>query len=164
MTFQRCAVAYMAAHEAGWKSAAHRRQWPQSLRDHVYPVVGNLPIDQIDLDHVLAVLTPLWTAKPETASRVRSRIELVLDWAKVRGHAWIEREMIEHIVRSGWLDGKLKPRPKAKKPPPTADEIAAAKLAKLADRIRRWETKRRRAETAITKLNRQLRRLERNAA
>lgn len=45
-----------------------------------------MPIDQIDLDAVLAVLTPLWTAKPETASRVRSRIELVLDWAKVRGY------------------------------------------------------------------------------
>jgi integrase len=86
MTFQHCAVAYMAAHEAGWKSAAHRRQWPQSLRDHVYPLLGNTPIDQIGLDDVLAVLTPLWTAKPETASRVRSRIELVLDWAKVRGH------------------------------------------------------------------------------
>jgi integrase len=84
MTFERCAVLYMAAHEKGWKSAVHRRQWTQSLRDHVYPTLGSMPVDLIDLNAVLAVLTPLWTAKPETASRVRSRIELVLDWARVR--------------------------------------------------------------------------------
>jgi Arm DNA-binding domain len=84
MTFKRCATLYMAAHEAGWKSEAHRRQWPQSLRDHVYPVLGDVPVDQIETELIMQVLTPLWPAKPETASRVRSRIELVLDWATVR--------------------------------------------------------------------------------
>jgi hypothetical protein len=77
-------------------------------------------------------------------------------------HAWIEREMIEHVVKSGWLEGKLKRV--AKKPPPTADERTAARLVNLDDRIRRWETKRRRAETALAKLGRQRRRLERSRA
>jgi integrase len=86
MTFERCAIAYMAAHEASWRSAKHHQQWQQSLRTHVYPVIGGTVVDQIDLNKVLAVLTPIWTAKPETASRIRSRIELVLDWAKVRGY------------------------------------------------------------------------------
>lgn len=76
-------------------------------------------------------------------------------------HAWIERQMIEHVVKSGWLDGKLKPRPKMVKPAPTADEIARAKLTGLDARIKRWESKRRRAETALAKLARQRRRLVR---
>jgi hypothetical protein len=81
MTFERCATLYIAAHEAGSKSEAHRRQWPQSLRDHVFPVLGNAPVNQIDTDMVMKVLGPIWAMKTETASRVRSRIELVLDWA-----------------------------------------------------------------------------------
>jgi hypothetical protein len=71
--------------------------------------------------------------------------------------------MIEHVVSNGWLEGKLK-RERKVKPPPTAEERTAAKLANLTDRIKRWEIKRRRAETALTKLNRQRRRIERQAA
>jgi len=69
--------------------------------------------------------------------------------------------MIEHVVKSGWLEGKLKRPERPAKPEPTAEEQAAAKLRHLDDRIRRWDRKRRRAETALTKLNRQRRRLER---
>jgi integrase len=83
-TFERCAMLYMADHEKGWRSAVHARQWRQSLRDHAFPVLGGMPVDQIDTDAVMKVLAPIWAAKPETASRVRSRIELVLDWATVR--------------------------------------------------------------------------------
>ena len=76
-------------------------------------------------------------------------------------HAFIEREMIQHVVNSGWLEGKLKRPARAPKPPPTAEERTTAKLANLAERMKRWESKRRRAETALTKLGRQRRRLER---
>jgi hypothetical protein len=70
-TFEVAALAYMAAHEAGWRNAVHRRQCTQTLTDHAYPVIGKLPVDQIDTSHILAVLQPLWTTKPETAARAR---------------------------------------------------------------------------------------------
>src|SRR5579863_3816040 len=60
-------------------------------------------------------------------------------------HASVEREMIEHVVRSGWLDGKLK---RKERPAPTADDLREAKAAGIAAKIKRWETKRKRAETA----------------
>jgi hypothetical protein len=69
-------------------------------------------------------------------------------------HAFMEREMIEHVVKSGWLEGKLKRVAKPAKPAPTAEERTAARLVNLDERIRRWETKRRRAETALAKLGR----------
>jgi hypothetical protein len=72
--------------------------------------------------------------------------------------------MIQYVVGSGWLEGKLKRAERPAKPAPTVEERAAAKLQNLAVRIKRWESKQRRAETALTKLNRQRRRLERLAA
>jgi integrase len=84
MNFRQCAEAYIAAHRAGWSNAAHADQWPTSLERHAYPIIGGLPVDAIDLPLVLKVLEPIWTEKPETASRVRGRIESVLDWATVR--------------------------------------------------------------------------------
>ncbi|MCP4781007.1 MAG: DUF4102 domain-containing protein [Hyphomicrobium sp.] len=82
MMFEVCAKAYIEAHEAGWKSDKHRRQWRASLGTYVFPIIGAAPVDAIDTTMVLTVLTPIWNSKPETASRVRGRIELVLDWAK----------------------------------------------------------------------------------
>jgi hypothetical protein len=76
-------------------------------------------------------------------------------------HAFVERSMIQYVVESGWLEGKLKRAERPATPAPTVEERAAAKLQNLADRIKRWESKQRRAETALTKLNRQRRRLER---
>jgi integrase len=86
MTFKQCAESYMAAHRSGWSNATHAMQWPQSLETYAYPVFGELPIDAIDLGLVLKVLEPIWAIKPETASRVRGRIESILDWATVREH------------------------------------------------------------------------------
>jgi integrase len=83
-TFKECAAAYIAAHESGWKGSASRKQWQQSLDRYVYPKVGNLPVANIDLTCVLNVLEPIWTIIPETARRIRNRIELVLDWATAR--------------------------------------------------------------------------------
>lgn len=86
MTFRGCAEAYIEAHRAGWRNAKHASQWPQSLADYVYPAFGELPVAVVDTGLVMRVLKPLWTTKPETASRVRGRIESVLDWATSVGY------------------------------------------------------------------------------
>ncbi len=86
MTFKDCAERYIAAHRVGWRSRAHAAQWPSTLGRYVYPIFGSLPVQAIDVGLVLKALEPIWTAKPETASRVRGRIELVLDWATARGY------------------------------------------------------------------------------
>ena len=83
-TFKECAAAYIAAHESGWKGSASRKQWQQSLERYVHPKIGNLPVANIDLACVLSVLEPIWTIIPESARRIRNRIELVLDWATAR--------------------------------------------------------------------------------
>ena len=85
MTFKQCAEAYIAAHSVGWKNEKHRYQWPQSLGAFVYPVFGDLPVQAIDTQLVVNALKAIWTTKPETATRVRGRIERILDWARVSG-------------------------------------------------------------------------------
>ena len=83
-TFSTVAVEYIRAHEAGWRNAKHAQQWTNTLRTYVYPLIGDLPISEVTTDHVLEILEPLWSAKPETATRVRSRLELVIAYAKAR--------------------------------------------------------------------------------
>ena len=83
-TFGEFAELYITSIEAGWKNANHRHQWRQSLRDHAV-TLWPLPIDEIGTEQVLAVLQPIWLVKSETASRVRGRIERILDAAKARG-------------------------------------------------------------------------------
>jgi integrase len=85
MNFDECAAAYIKAHEAGWRHAKHHQQWTNSLARHVSPVFGNLPVSAVDVALVMKALEPIWRTTPETAARVRGRIEAVLDWAKVRG-------------------------------------------------------------------------------
>jgi integrase len=84
VTFDQCATAYIAAHEAGWRNAKHRYQWRATLRDYASPVLGHLPVQDIDTDLVMQTIAPLWWTKTETASRTRQRIEAILDWATVR--------------------------------------------------------------------------------
>jgi integrase len=86
MTFTQCAAAYIVAHRAGWRNAKHAAQWSATLAAYVDPVLGNLAVQSVDIALVLRVLEPIWTTKPETASRVRGRIENVLDWATARGY------------------------------------------------------------------------------
>lgn len=86
MTFKECADAFIQAHEAGWKNAKHASQWRNTLTTYAYPVFGELPVTAIDTGLVLKVLEPIWTTKTETASRLRGRIESVLDWATARKH------------------------------------------------------------------------------
>lgn len=84
LTFGECAQKYIEAHKAGWKNAKHAAQWTSTLSTYVYPHLGTLPVSAIDVGLVLKSLEPIWTEKPETASRVRGRIESILDWATAR--------------------------------------------------------------------------------
>jgi integrase len=84
-TFEACCRAYILSHEPGWSNDKHRRQWSSTLEQYVYPLVGSLSVSEIDTDAVMQVLAPIRADKPETASRVRGRMERILSWAKVRG-------------------------------------------------------------------------------
>jgi integrase len=86
MTFDQAAERYIAAHIAAWRNPKHRQQWQNTLATYASPVIGNLPMAAIDVGLVLQILEPIWSIKPETAGRVRGRIEVILDWAKARGH------------------------------------------------------------------------------
>lgn len=84
-TFREVADEFTGRNEAGWRNAKHRQQWRNTLATYVYPILGELPVSATDAGLVVQVLDPIWTEKPETASRVRGRIEAVLDSATVRG-------------------------------------------------------------------------------
>jgi integrase len=86
MTFGQAAAAYIASHEAGWRNLKHAEQWRATLATYAHPVLGNLPVASVDTGLVMKVLEPIWTAKPETANRVRGRIESILDYAAARGY------------------------------------------------------------------------------
>jgi integrase len=83
-TFAQAATQYIAAHEVSWKNQKHAAQWTSTLKLYVYPLFGDLPVQEINTGLIMQVLVPIWTSKPETASRVRGRIETILDWATVR--------------------------------------------------------------------------------
>ncbi|MBP2497809.1 integrase [Methylobacterium sp. PvP062] len=82
VTFRTCAEGYVEAHKAGWRNGKHVAQWSATLEAYAYPIIGELPVQAVDTALVMQVLQPIWTEKPETASRVRGRIEAILDWAK----------------------------------------------------------------------------------
>jgi integrase len=84
VTFEEAATTYFDAHQAKWRNAKHRNQFVSTLKEYVFPKLGKLAVADIDIGSVLSVLEPIWPTKTETASRVRSRIEAVLDWATVR--------------------------------------------------------------------------------
>jgi len=86
MTFRQAAERYIASKEMEWKNEKHGWQWTQTLEKHAYPVLGDISVADIDEPLVLKVLEPIWPTIPETASRLRGRIEAVLGWATVHGH------------------------------------------------------------------------------
>ena len=86
ITFKAVAEAYIGANEDSWRNDKHRLQWKNTLATYVYPVIGDLPVAEVSTAHVLQILEPIWKAKPETASRVRGRVETILDAAKARGY------------------------------------------------------------------------------
>ena len=103
VTFQACAAKDIAANRAGWRNAKHGAQWEATLTAYAYPIVGGLSVADIDTGHVTRILEPIWATKPETAARVRGRIESVLDYAGT--HRWREGENparwrghLEHVL------------------------------------------------------------------
>jgi integrase len=111
ITFQEAAERYINAHSAGWRAPRHAIHWRNTLAAHAYPVIGKLPVQAIDTDLVLKVLEPIWTQKPETATRVRNRMELILDWARSRGL----REGENPARWRGHLRFQLPPRSKVRR-------------------------------------------------
>ncbi|ARU05569.1 integrase [Comamonas serinivorans] len=120
-TFEECAQAYIAANRAGWKNAKHAQQWENTLASYVYPKLGHLPIAAIDTGLVLDVLQQrigesgaqetLWLHKTETASRLRGRMEVILDWASFRGY----RQGENPARWKGHLEHELPARSKVQK-------------------------------------------------
>jgi integrase len=108
VTFRECAEKYIAAHEASWRNDKHRAQWKSTLRTYAYPIIGDLQVSAVDTALVVKIIEPVWHKKPETAGRVRGRIESVLDWAKVRGFRQGENPARWH----GHLDHLLPKRSK----------------------------------------------------
>lgn len=86
VTFKAVAETYIGANEGSWRNDKHRQQWKNTLATYVYPVIGELPVAEVGTAHVLQILEPIWKGKAETASRVRGRIETILDAAKARGY------------------------------------------------------------------------------
>jgi integrase len=91
MTFRDCAERYIADNRASWRSVKHSKQWSSSLATYAYPLIGAMPVGEIDQSMIFKILEQptragkLWAARTETANRVRARIESILDWAKARG-------------------------------------------------------------------------------
>lgn len=85
ITFGEAAAKFIEAHESGWKSAKHAAQWSATLETYAFPTIGKIRVSDIETAHVITILEKIWTTKTETASRLRGRIENVLDWATVRG-------------------------------------------------------------------------------
>lgn len=111
ITFSECSSAYIEAHKSGWRNEKHVAQWSATLKTYADPVFGALPVQAVDLEKVLMVLEPIWQTKTETASRLRGRIETVLDWAAVRGY----RSADNPARWKGHLDKLLPPRSKVQK-------------------------------------------------
>jgi integrase len=102
-TFEEIAGEYIDAHEATWRNPKHRQQWKNTLKDYVYPKIGQVAVAEVSTAHVTSIIKPIWNDKPETASRVRGRIETILDYAKVNGFRTGEnparwRGHLDHIL------------------------------------------------------------------
>jgi integrase len=86
ITFKSVSEIYMESNWDSWRNDKHRHQWKSTMATYVYPVIGDLPVAKVGTTHVLQILEPMWRSKSETASRVRGRIETILDAAKARGY------------------------------------------------------------------------------
>jgi integrase len=106
VTFAECAEMYVDSHAPGWSNPKHVEQWRSTLKNLAGPIIGHLAVDQIDTALIMRCIEPIWTTKTETASRLRGRIESVLDWSAVRGY----RQGDNPARWRGHLD-KLLPRP-----------------------------------------------------
>jgi integrase len=133
VTFEHCAQAYISAHRKTW-SPKHAQQWDNTLAQHAYPLIGEMPVGEVGLAQVLAVVEPIWHTTTETASRLRARIELVLDWATASKH-----RSGENPARwKGHLD-KLLPEPGKLAPVAHHEAVPVGEAAEFMARLRRAE-------------------------
>ncbi len=86
LTFGQAADQYIETHESTWRNAKHAQQWRNTIAAYATPAIGKVLVRDVDLPQVLSVLEPIWKTKTETASRLRGRLESVLDWATARGY------------------------------------------------------------------------------
>jgi integrase len=108
--FEEFAEQYIAARESAWKNEIHRHQWRQSLKDYAYPVIGKVDVADVSTAHMLQILEPIWLTIPETASRVRGRVERILAAAAVKGL----RTASNVAIWRGHLSEALPSRPASK--------------------------------------------------
>ncbi len=133
MTFRKAAEHYIENRKSSWSNAKHAQQWENTLKAHAYPVIGDLPVADVTAEHVVEILKPIWSTKSETASRVRMRIEAVLNAAKLMG--WREGE--NPAVYKGGLEAVLPPISKVRKVrhhPAMPYKDAPSFMAKLRDK------------------------------
>lgn len=111
VAFADVARLYIAAHEPTWRNAKHRQQWHNTLDTYALPLLAAKSVDSIDVGDVLRVIEPIWHTKPETASRLRGRIEAILDYAAARD--W--RQGSNPARWRGRIQRLLPPRPKVQR-------------------------------------------------
>jgi integrase len=134
ITFEQAAYQYIEAHRTGWKNAKHAEQWSNTLRDYAYPTFGKLPVAAVDTSLVMKAIEPIWQTKTETATRVRGRIEAILDWATTRGY----RDGVNPARWRGHLENLLPARNKVQKVKHHA-ALPIAELGKFMSDVRKQQ-------------------------
>jgi len=134
ITFKEAAAAYCAAHRAGLRNRKSAAQWVSTLATYAEPVIGNLSVRDVNVGHIHRILEPIWSVKPDTASKVRGRLEAILGWSKVRGYC-----DGENVAR--WRDNldKLLPRPSKVRRVEHFAALPYAQLAVLMQKLRQQE-------------------------
>ena len=125
LNFQKASEAYIQIHTPTWKNTKHATQWTNTLKEYAEPVIGKRSVDQIDRSHIIRILEPIWLEKAETATRVRGRIEKILDWAAVEGY----RNGTNPAQWKGNLEHSLPKRPVKKR----TKHLAALPWSELPD-------------------------------
>jgi integrase len=134
LKFREAAATYMAAHRAAWKNDKHAGQWAATLQAYAYPLLGEVSVQAIDTAFIMKVIEPIWTTKPETANRVRGRIESILNWATVRGY----RQGENPARWRGHLDKLLPSLAKVRKPQ-HHNALPYAELPAFIEKLRKEE-------------------------
>jgi integrase len=134
LKFREAAATYMAAYRAAWKNDKHAGQWTATLQTYAYPLLGDVSVQAIETALIMNVIEPIWATKPETANRVRGRIESILDWATVRGY----RQGENPARWRGHLDKLLPSRAKVRKPK-HHNALPYAELPKFMAELRKEE-------------------------
>ena len=116
VTFREAADRYIAAHEPSWKNPKHRQQWRNTLHTYAIPIIGDVDVAEIATEDILRVLEPIWQSKPETAVRVRGRIENILDWCRARklrdgANPALWRGHLKHLLPARKKKGSVRHHP-----------------------------------------------------